>query len=477
MGKRIIAVVIAAALCLAIAMLWTPGVRGKERNPFWPVEDITTSSKRPSGVPSSDLLAESIYLPCIFREFFACNTVLVSVASDGTQTNSWSSELSGLSIDGSFAVFGSSADNLVIGDSNGFRDIFVHNLKTRQTERVSVATNGTQSNEDVMWPAISGDGRYVTFHSRASNLVSGDSNDWYDAFVHDRQTGETRRVSVSSNGAQADKGSGNTSISTDGRYVSFSSIATNLVGGDTNETMDIFVHDLSTNKTSLVSKASNGALGNGPSNMTAISATGRYVAFASFASNLVGGDTNGFYDVFVHDRQTGTTTRVSVASDGTQGNEISYEPSISGDGRYVSFWSEASNLVAGDTNGVMDIFVHDRQTSLTRRVSVASDGSQANGTSENHSLSGDGRYIVFDSEADNLVSNDSNGYQDVFIHDLHTGKTRLVSVNAGRIQGELASLSPTISADGSQVIFSSSSTNLVSEDTNGQFDVFVTSCR
>lgn len=211
--------------------------------------------------------------------------------------------------------------------------------------------------------------------------------------------------------------------------------------------------------------------------MPALSSNGRYVAYTSIANNLVIGDSNGFYDVFVHDRQTGNTTRVSVATNGTQGNEISYEPSISGDGRYVSFWSEANNLVNGDTNGVTDVFVHDRQTGVTQRVSVASNGTEGNGMSENHSISGDGQYVVFDSEASNLVSNDTNGYNDIFIHDRQTGETRLVSVDSDRIQGNLASLSPSISADGSKVVFSSSSTNLVIDDTNGKFDVFVTSCR
>jgi len=172
--------------------------------------------------------------------------------------------------------------------------------------------------------------------------------------------GATTRVSVASDGGQGNGDSRYSSISADGRYVAFRSWASNLVGGDTNSEQDIFVHDRQTGQTTRVSVASDGGQGNYDSQYPSISADGRYVAFDSWASNLVGGDTNGGPDVFVHDRQTGQTARVSVASDGGQGNDGSYWPSISADGRYVAFYSWASNLVGGDTNGCCDIFVHDR---------------------------------------------------------------------------------------------------------------------
>src|SRR3990170_4575657 len=246
------------------------------------------------------------------------------------------------------------------------------------TERASVSTAGAQGDAISGYPAISGDGRYVAFRSAASNLVPGDDNAVQDIFVHDRQTGATERVSVTSAGGQATNYSDEPAISGDGRYVAFRSPATNLVAADTNALSDVFVHDRQTGATERVSVTSAGGQGSGGhSYEPSVSDDGRYVAFRSRATNLVAGDTNGTDDVFVRDRQTGVTVRVSVDSSGVQGNGGSYEPSVSGDGRYVAFRSVASNLVPGDDNAVQDIFVHDRQTGATERVSVTSAGGQA----------------------------------------------------------------------------------------------------
>jgi Ca2+-binding RTX toxin-like protein len=230
-----------------------------------------------------------------------------------------------------------------------------------------------------------------------------DTNGTYEIFCHDRQTGQTERVSVASDGTQGNDGSWVTSISADGRFVAFSSMASNLVPGDTNGREDVFVHDRQTGQTERVSVASNGTQGNRDSYAGSISADGRFVVFVSEAANLVQGDTNGTRDIFVHDRQTGRTERVSVASDGTEGNRGSEAPSISADGRFVVFHSEASNLVPGDRNGCADIFVHDRQTGRTERVSMASDGTEGTNYSYDPSISADGRFVAFRSLAINLV--------------------------------------------------------------------------
>ena len=276
------------------------------------------------------------------------------------------------------------------------------------TTRVSVASDGTQANGGSFTPSISADGRYVAFASIAVNLVSGDTNGVQDIFVHDRQTGQTTRVSVASGGAQANGPSFDPSISADGRYVAFASNASNLVSGDTNNTGDIFVHDRQTGATTRVSIGPGGTQANRGSLAPSISADGRYVAFHSDATNLVSGVTNGTTHIFVHDRQTGATTRVSVASDGTEGNSVSIKPSISADGRYVAFQSIATNLVSGDTNRNQDIFVHDRQTGQTTRVSVASDGTEGNSGSNDPSISANGRYVAFQSQA-NASSRDIFG--------------------------------------------------------------------
>jgi Tol biopolymer transport system component len=399
-------------------------------------------------------------------------TARVSVASDGTQSNGFSGYPS-ISAHGRYVAFTSHASNLVPGDTNNNADIFVHDRHTGFTTRVSIASNGTQGNGSSYSPSMSADGRYVAFSSAASNLVPNDTNGKTDVFIHDREIGETTRVSQASNGVQGNGDSLHPSISADARYVAFQSLASNLVPGDTNGTWDIFVHDRHTGQTSRVSVASNGTQGNHWARLPSISADGRYVAFSSDASNLVPGDTNGERDIFVHDRQTGHTNRVSLASDGAQGNGGSSSQSISADGRYVAFSSTASNLIPGEPNDVTNVFLHDRQTAQTSRVSVAPDGTPANWESMGPSISADGRYVAFYSWADNLVPGDTNGEWDVFVHDKHTGHTNRVSLASDGAQGNGGSSFPSISANGRYVAFSSTANNLVPNDTNGVWDVFV----
>ncbi len=411
-------------------------------------------------------------------------TSRLSIASDGTQGNELST-LPSVSADGRYVAFASQASNLVGGDTNGVYDIFVRDRWTGQTSRISIASDSTQGNGLSFVSFISADGRYIAFRSVASNLVSGDTNNQDDVFVHDRQTGDTVRVSVNSNGVQGNGPSIKPSLSADARYVAFESWATNLVS-DTNNMEDVFVHDLQTHQTSRVSIASNGAQANDQSDLPFISTDGRYVVFASEASNLVSGDTNNVCDtnndgvfndncpdIFIHDRQTGQTSRVSVASDGTQGNGWCRRSSLSADGRYVAFESQASSLVSGDTNGIYDIFVHDRQTGQTARVSVTSDGAQGNGESEGPFISADGRYVAFESWASNLVSGDTNAKKDVFVHDRQTGQTVRVSVASGGMQANNDSGGVFLSGAGRYVAFSSLASNLTGGDTNGRQDVFI----
>ncbi len=402
----------------------------------------------------------------------AQGTARVSVDSTGAQGNATSLNGS-ISPDGRYVAFDSAAFNLVPGDSNSATDVFVHDRQTGTTSRVSVDSAGAQGNNSSHFPSISSDGRYVAFLSFASNLVAGDSNSNPDVFVHDLQTGQTSRVSVDSAGVQGNSFSNLAAISSDGRYVAFESFASNLVLGDVNGGVDIFVHDRQTSQTSRVSVDSAGVQGNGSSTFPAISSDGRYVAFESFASNLVSGDTNGNYDVFVHDRQTGQTGRVSVDSASAQGTADSRQPTVSSDGRYVAFYSIASNLVPGDTNAAIDSFVRDRQTGQTSRVSVDSSGVQGNATSSFPSVSSDGRYVAFGSQANNLDPADTNGVSDVFVHDRQTGQTSRISVNSAGAQGNNLSYGPRISSDGRYVAFVSNASDLVLGDTNSATDAFV----
>jgi Tol biopolymer transport system component len=402
-------------------------------------------------------------------------TERVSVASDGTQGNDGSSAPA-ISADGRYVVFSSGADNLVEGDTNGVGDVFVHDRRTGQTQLVSIASDGTQGNNGSIGSSISADGRYVAFRSDATNLVEGDTNGVADCFMHDRMTGDTIRVSVASNGTQANNDcihyglwgmSYGPSISANGRYVTYHSNATNLVEGGTSGNENIFVYDRVTGETISVSVSSDGTQGNGNSIFPSISADGRYVAFCSDASNLVKRETNG--GIFVHDRVTGETTVVSVSSDGTQENGGDF-PNISSDGRYVTFLSNATNLVDGVAAGYLNVFVHDRVTGKTTFESVSSDGTQGNEASYFPAISADGRYVVFSSLSDNLVEGDTNGDYGVFVHDRVTGETNLVSVSSDGTQG-YNDLS--ISADGRYMAFSSLSDNLVEGDANGVRDVFV----
>jgi hypothetical protein len=361
------------------------------------------------------------------RDLVARTTALVSVSSSGVKGNRDSTAVE-ISAEGRYVVFSSTADNLVPNDTNrvtGFfldgSDIFVRDRVLGTTERVNVSSAGAQAEVDSASEDgdISADGRFVVFKSFASNLVANDGNGWEDIFVRDRLTATTRRVSVSSGGGEANGPSLVPSISADGRFVVFNSHASNLVANDANGTInDVFVHDLQTGTTSLVSVSSTGVQGNSSSLIPSVSADGRYVAFTSFASNLVSGDTNNAYDVFVRDRQTGTTARVSVSGSGAQGNHDSAVPDISPDGRFLSFQSVASNLVPNDANGLFnDVFVRDRQTGTTQRVSVSSLGLEGNESSHSSSISADGRLAAFQSFADNLVLGDVNDTIDVFVHE------------------------------------------------------------
>jgi hypothetical protein len=402
-------------------------------------------------------------------------TERVSLASDGTQADQGSNE-SVISADGRFVAFVSFASNLVPSDTNGRHDVFVHDRSTGLTERVSVTSAGGQVSDGSFDVAISGDGRFVGFDSQASTLVSGDTNNRSDVFVHDRLTGTTERVSLTSDGGEADNHSFGPSLSADGRFVSFGSLATNLVSGDSNAAGDTFVRDRLTGTTERVSLTNTGGeanSGGGPFARTALSADGRFVGFGSNASNLVAGDTNNIGDIFIRDRQAGTTERVNVSSAEEEANDVPFNAALSDNGRVVTFDGEASNLVPGDTNAFSDIFVRDLDTGTTERVNVGPAGEQANGVSFSPSLNADGRFVSFDSLASNLIVDDTNASGDVFMRDRQAGTTVRLSVGSSGTQANGQSFGPSLNADGSIASFTSEASNLVSADTNGAADVFV----
>jgi Tol biopolymer transport system component len=401
-------------------------------------------------------------------------TELVSVGLNGLSTGR---NVYGLDISasGRFVAFSSKATKLVRGDTNGRADIFVRDRKTRRTRRVSVSSAGRQANGDSLAAAISADGRFVVFWSQATNLIRGDTNHDPDVFVRDREKGKTVRVNVSSSGAQANDYTDNSlGISASGRFVGFSSLASNLVGEDADNGYDAFVRDRRTGTTELVSVSSTGAQVGGSSGIDSISAKGRFVAMTSSAKGLVPGDTNNEQDVFVHDRATGETSRVSVSSTGeqTEGFNPSWEGSISAGGRFVAFGSTAPNLVPEDTNESWDVFVHDRETGETSRVSVRSSGEEAPRGSYGGALSANGRFVAFYA-FDRMIKRDTNRAKDVFLHDRRTGTTRMLSVTPRGAPANGNSDDTAISAGGGFVAFVSHATNLVHRDKSRGGDVFV----
>jgi Tol biopolymer transport system component len=400
----------------------------------------------------------------------------VNLSDAGVETDDYT-EGTDISPDGRYVVFSSYATNLVAGDTNDSEDVFVYDRDTDTVERVSIADDDTEGDADSYQAVISADGRYVSFFSTATTLVAGDTNAVGDIFVYDRDADTIERVSVTDAGVQGNGRSVNPSVSADGRYVAFNSLATNLVAGDTNAVDDVFVYDRDTDTIERVSVTDAGAQGNGSSVSPSVSADGRYVGFSSGSTNLVAGDTNAVGDIFVYDRDADTIERVSVTDAGAQGNGQSINADISDDGRYISFTSAATDLVAGDTNGWQDIFVYDRTADTIERVNVTEGGVQgdANSISNANALSPDGRYVVFGSDATNLFVGDTNGASDVFLYDRDENDLMQVSVNSSGDEGDNSAFTPAaVATDGLFVAFYSDASNFVAGDTNGQSDVFVT---
>lgn len=405
-------------------------------------------------------------------------TVLVSQSSEGEQGLDYSTFPS-LSDDGRFIAFLSKADNLVPGDTNGEMDVFVHDRQTRQTTRASIASDGGEANAAVGWTikSISDNGRFVVFSSPADNLVSADNNRQQDVFLHDRESNETTRISVAGDGTEANRSSFSPGIFADGRYVTFESAADNLVPDDTNGIVDVFLHDRETGLTRRVNIASDGSEANELDRdwswiwwyTNPVSDDGRYVAFTSLSSNLVPGDNNAAEDVFVHDLKTGETERVSVDSDGKEWNHYSLLFDMSDDGRYLAFNSFSDNRsnppeLVGDSDP-QGLFVHDRLTGKTSHIPGGAGWA---------AFSGDGRYLAYIGVTKSANLQESADHWDVHVLDQHTGETLKATVSFRGNQTDLSSWRAAISGDGRSIAFASNATNLVPGDGNAEGDVFAT---
>lgn len=400
-------------------------------------------------------------------------TTREGVSSTGVQGNSGSGAPV-LSADGRFVAFISPSTNLVPGDTNGRADVFVRDRQTGQTTRVSVDSTGVQANANSGKFDMSADGRFVVFDSSASNLVAGDTNGRVDVFCHDRQTGQTTRVSLGASGQQATGDCRWPSISTDGRFVAFQSSDNNLVSGDNCVQEDIFLRDRQLGTTILVSTSITTGQTFTPRNAPDLSADGNTVVFDSAATDLVSTDLNNVNDVFAWSRLTGGISLVSLTSGGLQGDRQSLEAKVSATGRYVVFTSGSTNFGGGVANGnQFDVFVRDRQNSLTTCASLTHGGADANDFAQGGTITDDGRFVAFWSNATNLIPNDTNGVYDCFLRDRQNATTTRVSVSSAGLQGPSQSTQPAVAAGGRYVAFAGSSTNFVLPDTNGTGDAFV----
>jgi Tol biopolymer transport system component len=396
-------------------------------------------------------------------------TIRISVAIDGAQPDD-NSLAAAISANGRYVAFESSATNLVPGDTNGSDDVFLRDRRAGTTTRISVSSTGAQADSISGTPAISADGRYVAFASAASTFVPGDIEYSWNIFVHDTRTGRTEQVDVSSAGAPADLDSYHPALSADGRYVAFTSYAGNLVPGA--ELGHVYRHDRATGETILVDENPAGQPADGFSHFPSISADGQHVAFTSWATDLAPGDTNGVRDVYVRDVAAARTARASISTDGRQPTRDSIGDAISGDGGVVLFTTEDS-LAAGDSNGREDVYAHDVRTGVTSPVSRSVPGGHGNGFSGGADITPDGRYVVFHSDATNLAPGDDNEAADVFRRDLQTGEVILASRNAGDVPGNGESVNPRVTPDGRFVAYNSWATDLVRDDTNNRTDVLL----
>jgi len=404
------------------------------------------------------------------------STSLVTTSPTGRPANGPSYDSPVVSRHGRYVAFTSEASNLVPRDGNAVPDVFVRDRLVGTTVRVSVGRRGQEANGQSITPSISADGRYVVFTSEATNLVRRDNNDAPDVFLRDLVDRTTQLVSKSTTGEQGAGINYDGVISADGNHIVFVSDAANLVARDTNAAVDVFVRDRLSRVTQRVSVGRNGQ-GDDRSFGRAISRDGRYVAFASGSTNLVRGDTNDRFDVFLRDRVVGKTVRVSVGPRGRQAVggspfDAGFPQAVSPNGRFVLFDEHATNLVRNDTNERFDVFVRDRAAGTTRRVSVDSDGDQLSQDSFAKGMTAGSRIILFASNSA-LTPGDTNTGSDLFLRDRIAGTTSLVSVAASGLTGNESSQAASLSVDGRHVAFLSHANDLVRRDRNPDSDIFV----
>ncbi|MFH0521295.1 TolB family protein [Streptomyces sp. M41] len=384
----------------------------------------------------------------------------VTLSATGEQGNgdSYAPEFSA---DGRFAAFMSDATGLVAGDTNQVSDVFVRDLRTGYVERVSVASDGTQADQRSSVQGISADGRYVLFRSNARNLVAWDTPPADagadDIYLHDRRTGTTRRISVAFDGGSAY--AAGAAMSANARYITFNAKADRMEQGAADLFGAVYVHDLRTGRTERITNADRPT---NPALLQDVSADGRYVLYTQLVPRSPNGVT------WVHDRRTGAEERVNVKADGSPAPRHALPATLSADGRTVAFQNWDEDLVPGGGPDASDIYVRDLRTDTTRRVDAGPDGESM---PDRPVISDDGRYVGY--EATPRLPDGTFGPANIYLRDLRTGGTRLVSesVAGGPVTDASVSLA-SVSAGAKRLALSSASSQLVAGDTNGVSDGF-----
>jgi len=403
----------------------------------------------------------------------ACSqfTEAVSAYPDGSLVEMFAGTagLKALNGDGRYALFYSLED--ITSNSSNEGDLYLKDLTTGAVEAISAKSETKSSNGDSSVGSISSDGQLIAFETTASNLSTIDKNNYRDIYLRNRQTSTTTLLSAAEGGGDSDGSSYRPIISADGNFVVYESDATNLSSYDTNSFTDIYLYDLQSNTNTLISKDPYGPVGNGNSFNPWISGDGSYIVFQSVASNLSPSDSNNAMDIFLYDRVADDLSRISIALGGMESDGESVIPAISDDGNYIVFRSSTTNLVMGDTNGVDDIFLYNRIPRTIERISKGTAGQEANDMSDAPSISSDGRFITFTSWADNLVESDTNFSNDVFVYDRLNGSTSRVNLDSANNQSAASGWHPSISADGRYISWETSGA-MVPEDLNGSYDVY-----
>jgi Tol biopolymer transport system component len=400
-------------------------------------------------------------------------TVLVDKNAAG-KLGDFGSGTRGLSANGRYVLFSTNAKNFARKDASGDEDAYVLDRWTGVQHRASQNSAGIKAKLSCFDARMSPDAHYVVYWTGSNNLDPRDTNSAVDVFVHDRINGTTELASVNSLGVVGNAASALPSVSGDGRWVCFASDSTNFEPGDSGLWTDIFVHDQISGITERIDRTPSGGWPSGHALGSAVSSDARFIAYTSKAPDIVPNDTNGAEDLFLYDRSTQVTERISVANDGTEANgETNYLFTMSSDARYFAFASTASNLTVGDTNGDFDVFVRDRYLQTTECVSVALDGLPSNGLSGAPFVSDDGRFIAFGSHGSNVIIGDDNQTADAFLRDRTAGQTVLITATPWGSVGHLGAFPSAISSDGRWVGFFGESRDYVAGDYNGKSDAFV----